>query len=97
MLTHPFPRGQTRMVGRASQYVVAACSGILHGIWPLVGLKGSTGTAAGVRSRSHSGNCVRIIMGRATDCRWSGNSSGYRSSQLLENYVTRTHHPHFGS
>jgi hypothetical protein len=45
MLTHPFPRpGQTRIVGR-SQYIVAACSGILTLMSIFVGLKVSAATA----------------------------------------------------
>jgi hypothetical protein len=91
MLTHPFPRpGQTRMVGRASQYVVAACSGILTLMSIFVGLKVSAATAGSgaapaleIVDRAGKGDRLPLVRVIRPDT----------GSQLLENHVTRTPAP----
>jgi hypothetical protein len=85
MLTHPFPRpGQTRIVGRASQYFVTACSGILTLMSIVVGLKVSAATpgsgaapALEIVDRAGKGDRLPLVRVIRPD----------------ENYVTRTPAP----
>ena len=91
MSTHPLAQpGQARIVGRASQYVVAACSGILTLMSIVVGLKVSAATAGSgaapaleIVDRAGKGDRLPLVRVIRPDT----------GSQLLENYVTRTPAP----